>query len=207
MSDKFATLAEMVKARVREAGGRISFRDLAEWAKDTEIGSLFVLYAIVKDMIDQGELVALEGYEELPELMMWQAPKVVALPEEAQEIKPKERKAKPEEAKIKERLEEEMSLEEYGKILEEEIEKPKLEIDIEKLDEDLKKALSYLSEYWSVGEIRFKLDLKKLGIQDPDKVLYKLLDMDVIDLTPGGVVNLKVELPKIKKKPSLIGFI
>ena len=207
MSDKFATLAEMVKARVREVGGRISFRDLAEWAKDTEIGSLFVLYAIVKDMIDQGELVALEGYEELPELMMWQAPKVVALPEEAQEIKPKERKAKPEEAKIKERLEEEMSLEEYGKILEEEIEKPKLEIDIEKLDEDLKKALSYLSEYWSVGEIRFKLDLKKLGIQDPDKVLYKLLDMDVIDLTPGGVVNLKVELPKIKKKPSLIGFI
>ncbi|RLF05197.1 MAG: hypothetical protein DRJ60_05950 [Thermoprotei archaeon] len=207
MSDKFATLAEMVKARVREVGGRISFRDLAEWAKDTEIGSLFVLYAIVKDMIDQGELVALEGYEELPELMMWQAPKVVALPEVAQEIKPKERKAKPEEAKIKERLEEEMSLEEYGKILEEEIEKPKLEIDIEKLDEDLKKALSYLSEYWSVGEIRFKLDLKKLGIQDPDKVLYKLLDMDVIDLTPGGVVNLKVELPKIKKKPSLIGFI
>jgi len=197
----------MVKARVREVGGRISFRDLAEWAKDTEIGSLFVLYAIVKDMIDQGELVALEGYEELPELMMWQAPKVVALPEVAQEIKPKERKAKPEEAKIKERLEEEMSLEEYGKILEEEIEKPKLEIDIEKLDEDLKKALSYLSEYWSVGEIRFKLDLKKLGIQDPDKVLYKLLDMDVIDLTPGGVVNLKVELPKIKKKPSLIGFI
>ncbi|MHC1629035.1 MAG: PolB1-binding protein PBP2 family protein [Candidatus Nezhaarchaeales archaeon] len=206
MSDKFATLAEMVKAKVREAGGKISFKDLAEWAKNTEIGSLFVLYAIVKDMIDQGELVALEGYEELPELMMWQAPKVVALPQVAQEAKPKEEESKPEEVKLEE-VEEEMSLEEYGKTLEEEAEKPKLEIDVESLDEDLKKALSYLSEYWSVGEIRFKLDLKRLGVQDPDKVLYKLLDMGVIDLTPSGVVNLKVELPKIKKGPSLVGFI
>lgn len=199
MSDKFATLAEIVKAKVREAGGRIPFRDLAEWAKDTEIGSLFVLYAIVKDMIDRGELVAPEGYEELPELMMWQTPRVVALPEKAQE-------AKAEKVKAEEKTEE-LGLEEYGEMLEEKTEKPKLEIDIESLDEDLKKALSYLSEYWSVGEIRFKLDLKRLGVQDPDKILYKLLEMNIIDLTPSGVVNLKVELPKIKKKPSLIGLI
>ena len=214
-SDKFATLAEMVKAKVREAGGKISFRDLAEWAKETEIGSLFVLYAIVKDLIDQGELAAPEGYEELPELMMWPAPKIIALPEAVskaieeekaiEERKEEVKEARPEEARL---LEEELGAEiaEFEKSLEEP-ERPKLEIDVESLDEDLKKALSYLAEYWSVGEIRFKIDLEKLGVKDPDKVLYRLLDMGIIDLTPSGVINVKVEIPKIRRRPSLAGFI
>lgn len=180
MSDKFSTLAEMVKAKVREEGGKIAFRDLAKWAENTEIGSLFVLYAIVKDLTDRGELIAPEGYEELPELMMWQVPKVVALPEVVQEEK---------------------LIEGEGE------EKPKLDIDVEELDEDLKRALSYLSDYWSVGEIRFRLDLKRLGVQDPDKVLLRLLDMGIAELTSSGVVNLKVELPKMKRKPSLAGLI
>lgn len=169
----------MVKAKVKEEGGKIAFRDLVKWAENTEIGSLFVLYAIVKDLTDRGELVAPEGYEELPELMMWQVPKVVALPDFARE-----------EVRVGE-----------GE------EKPKLDIDVEKLDEDVKKALSYVSEYWSVGEIRFKLDLKRLGVQDPDKTLLRLLDMGVVELTPSGVVNLKVELPKMRRRPSLAGLI
>ena len=188
MSDKFTTLAEMVKAKVKEEKGRVAFRELAKWAEGTEIGSLFVLYAIVKDLLDRGELVAPEGYEELPELMMWPAPKVVALPEAA--------KADEEAKKAK-------AKESVG----EEPQKPKLELDVEKLDEDLKKTLHYLSEYWSVGEIRFKLDLKRLGVQDPDKVLIRLLDMGLVELTVSGVVNLKVELPKLKKKPSLSGLL
>lgn len=169
----------MVKTKIKEGGGKTTFRELTAWAENTEIGSLFVLYAIVKDLIDRGELLAPEGYEELPELMMWQVPKVVALPGVVQE-----------EAKVSE-----------GE------EKPRLDIDVEKLDEDLKKALSYLSEYWSVGEIRLRLDLKKLGVQDPDKTLLRLLDMGVVELTSTGVVNLKVELPKVKRKPSLAGLI
>lgn len=181
MSDKFSTLAEMVKAKIKEEGGKVAFRDLAKWAEGTEIGSLFVLYAIIRDLTDRGELVAPEGYEELPELMMWQVPKVVALPEVVRE----------EEQIVKEEVEE----------------KPRLNIDFDKLDEDLKRSLSYLSEYWSVGEIRFRIDLKRLGVQDPDKVLLRLLDMGVVELTPSGVVNLKVELPKIKRKPLLSGLI
>jgi len=176
LSDKFTTLAEMVKERVREEKGRVTFKELAKWAESTEIGSLFVLYAIVKDLLDRGELVAPEGYEELPELMMWPAPKVVALPEVARAVK-------------------------------EVPQRPRLELDVEKLDEGLRKALYYLSEYWSVGEIRFKLDLKRLGVQDPDKVLVRLLDMGVVELTTSGVVNLKVELPKLKKRPSLSGLL
>jgi len=186
LSDKFTTLVEMVRAKVKEKGGRVTFKELAEWAEGTEIGSPFVLYAIVKDLLDRGELVAPEGYEELPELMMWPVPKVVALREVArgaEEVKKLEAKAK--------------------EIIEETPQRPKIELDFEKLDDDLKKALYYLSEYWSVGEIRFRLDLKKLGVQDPDKVLARLLDMGVVELTASGVVNLKVELPKMKKRPSL----
>lgn len=180
MSDNFITLREMVKNRIKEVGGRVSFKELIEWAKETEIGSIFVLYALIKDLLDQHEVVALEGYEELPELMMWQVPKVLALPQAMQVV-------------------------ELGKELKE-TEKPKLDVDFEKLDEDIKKALTYLSEYWSVGEIRFKLDLKRQGVQDPDKVVYRLLDMNVIDLTPSGVINLKVEIPRMKG-PSLRDFI
>ena len=176
MSDKFTTLAEMVKAKIREEKGKIAFRELVKWAENTEIGSIFVLYAIVKDLIDRGELVAPDGYEELPELMMWPAPKTVALPGAVKEVE---------------------------EVVEEGSEKAKLDLDLEKLDEDLKKALSYLSDYWSVGEIRFKLDLKRLGVRDPDKVLSRLLEMNIVELTASGVVNLKVEIPKLKKKPSL----
>jgi hypothetical protein len=187
LSDKFTTLAEMVKAKVREEKGRVAFKELAKWAEGTEIGSLFVLYAIVKDLLDRGELVAPEGYEELPELMMWSAPKVVALPEVAGAVKEAKRAG--------------------AKEIVEEAQRPKLELDIEKLDEDLKRALQYLSEYWSVGEIRFKLDLRRLGVQDPDRVLVRLLDMGVVELTTSGVVNLKVELPRLKKRPSLSGLL
>jgi hypothetical protein len=188
LSDKFTTLADMVKAKIKEEKGRITFRELAKWAENTEIGSLFVLYAIVKDLLDRGELMAPEGYEELPELTMWPAPKVVALPEVTRAVEG----VKKMEAK---------------EVVEEAPQKPRLKLYVEKLDEDLKKALYYLSEYWSVGEIRFKLDLKKLGVQDPDRVLVRLLDMGVIELTTSGVVNLKVELPNLKKKPSLSGFL
>jgi len=179
LSDKFSTLAEIVKAKIKEEGGKIAFRNLAKWAENTEIGSLFVLYAIVKDLIDRGELVVSEGYEEDPELMSWRVPKVVTLPEVVRE----------------------------EETIEEGEERPRLDIDVEKLDEDLKRTLSYLSEYWSVGEIRFRLDLKKLGLQDPDKVLLRLLDLGIVELTPTGVVNLKFELPKVKKKTSLAGLI
>ena len=184
MSDKFTTLAEMVKERVREGRGRVAFRELIKWAEGTEIGSPFVLYAIVKDLLDREELVAPEGYEELPELMTWPVPKVVSLPEAARAVE------EAEETEAKE-------------LVEEVPQKPRLELDVERLDEDLKKALYYLSEYWSVGEIRFKVDLKRLGVRDPDKILLKLLDMGVVELTASGVLNLKVELPKLKKRPSL----
>lgn len=171
----------MVKAKIREEKNKVSFRELAKWAETTEIGSPFVLYAIVKDLIDRGELIVLEGYDELPELMMWRVPKIVALPEA---VKEEEKEVK--EVKVSE--------------------KPKLDIDVERLDEDLRKALAYLGEYWSVGEIRFMLDLKRMGVQNPSNVLAKLLDLGIVELTASGVVNLKVELPRIKKT-SLAGLI
>lgn|GEM_PF-925488 len=199
MSDKFTSLAELVKKRIEGLGGRASFKELAEWAKNSEVGSVFVLYAIVKDLLERRELTAPEGFEEMPDLMMWEAPKVVALPTAETKAEAKaevEAEVKGEEAKPEEA---EPAVE---------AEEAKLTVDLEAVeDEDLRKALEYLSEYWSVGEIRFKLDLKRMGVEDPNKVVLKLMDMGLVDVTPTGVVNAKFKPLKRVKKISLASFV
>jgi len=199
LSDKFTSLAELVKKRIEGLGGRASFKELAEWAKNSEVGSVFVLYAIVKDLLERRELTAPEGFEEMPDLMMWEAPKVVALPTAETKAEAKaevEAEVKGEEAKPEEA---EPAVE---------AEEAKLTVDLEAVeDEDLRKALEYLSEYWSVGEIRFKLDLKRMGVEDPNKVVLKLMDMGLVDVTPTGVVNAKFKPLKRVKKISLASFV
>ena len=75
------------------------------------------------------------------------------------------------------------------------------EIDLNSLpDENIRKALKYLLNYWSVGEIRFKEDLKGMKIENPEEVLEKLSSMGFIERTRLGVINLKKEY---RKKPKV----
>ena len=60
---------------------------------------------------------------------------------------------------------------------------------LEELEGDLAIAVNYLSTYWSVGEIRFLMDLKKLGVKDPAQVLSELLRRGLATRSPLGVIN------------------
>lgn len=75
------------------------------------------------------------------------------------------------------------------------------EIDLNSLpDENIRKALKYLLNYWSVGEIRFKEDLKGMKVENPEEVIEKLSSMGFIERTRLGVINLK---KKYRKKPKV----
>lgn len=76
-------------------------------------------------------------------------------------------------------------------------------------DPDLAKAVEYLSRYWSVGEIRFIQDLKRLGIKDPRKVIEKLLSEKLISRSKLGVINAEKRLLEIykPKAPSITDIV
>ena len=65
------------------------------------------------------------------------------------------------------------------------------------VDEDLRKAVEYLNMYRSVGRLRFEMDLKDCGVEDPKVVLEKLVKLEYVKATPD-VVNATSKLPKIK---------
>ncbi len=74
------------------------------------------------------------------------------------------------------------------------------EITIKELadDKDTEIALSYLAKYWSVGEIRFIQDLKRLGVKDPKAVINKLLNKGYIERINIGIINAKEIIKKYK---------
>jgi len=72
-------------------------------------------------------------------------------------------------------------------------------------DPDLVKALDYLSKYWSVGEIRFIQDLKRLGVRNPREVIEKLLSHKLISRSKLGVINAEKKLLEVyKPRPTSI---
>jgi len=75
-------------------------------------------------------------------------------------------------------------------------------------EEDLRIAIAYLNDYWSVGELRLIDDLKSMGVKDPSWVLRRLLELGYVERTPSGVVNATGKLPKVKRRgPSLANFV
>jgi len=105
------------------------------------------------------------------------------------EIKKEEKEEKP---SVEERREKEE--EKVIKIKEEPISK------VEEYDEDLKKAITYLNKYHSVGEIRFLIDLESLGVKNPREVIYRLAELGFIIRKPIGVIDATEKLPKVKIK-------
>ncbi|RLE97911.1 MAG: hypothetical protein DRJ57_04045, partial [Thermoprotei archaeon] len=68
----------------------------------------------------------------------------------------------------------------------------------EDVDRDLLAALYYLSRYWSVGELRFLIDLKNMGVENPEAVLRRLVEEGVVTRSELGVVNANRE--EVKKR-------
>ncbi|RLF15702.1 MAG: hypothetical protein DRJ97_03220 [Thermoprotei archaeon] len=73
-------------------------------------------------------------------------------------------------------------------------------------DKDLELAISYLNDYWSVGELRLIDDLKLMGVSEPQKVVRKLVELGYVERSPSGVINATEKLPKVKRGVSLALF-
>ena len=71
------------------------------------------------------------------------------------------------------------------------------------MDEDMLKAIEYLSMYWSVGEIRFLEDLKQQGVKNPGDVLKRLIELGYVERSRIGVINATSKLPRVKPKSYL----
>lgn len=132
-------------------------------------------------------------------------------PEEKVE-KVEEKKEKVEEKKIEKEIKEkpkEVSKEEIIEERKEEKELTKEEEEkiLEQFDEDMRKAIVYLNNYWSVGAIRFMQDLKRMGVKDPRRLMLKLAELGFVEIVPDGVVNATPKLPKVGKKITLIDLL
>jgi len=78
---------------------------------------------------------------------------------------------------------------------------------IEEVDKELKQAITYLNEYWSVGGLRFIQDMKAMGVKNPEAVLKTLIEKGYVTVTPLGVINATGKLPKVERKISLADFL
>jgi len=65
-------------------------------------------------------------------------------------------------------------------------------------NKDMEIAISYLAKYWSVGEIRFVQDLKRMGVKDPRKVINKMIEKGYIERINIGIINAKEIIRKYK---------
>lgn len=63
-------------------------------------------------------------------------------------------------------------------------------LEVPKVSErDIRTMKNYLSEYWSVGELRLFDDMTRAGIKEVGEVLKAVLSQGFAELTPSSVVN------------------
>jgi len=65
-------------------------------------------------------------------------------------------------------------------------------------NKDMEIALSYLAKYWSVGEIRFIQDLRRMGVRNPRDVINKIIEKGYAERVDIGIINAKEILRKYK---------
>jgi hypothetical protein len=68
-------------------------------------------------------------------------------------------------------------------------------LEIPKIPErDIQAMKRYLSEYWSVGELRLFEDMARFGIKEAGEVLKSVLSSGYAELTPSSVINATAKL-------------
>lgn len=83
----------------------------------------------------------------------------------------------------------------------------RVEVDELLKDPEMRKVIEYLNENWSVGDLRIMNDLERMGIQNPRRLIRKLLDLELITYHPNGVFDITDKLPRIKRKRTLADFL
>ena len=227
-NDYYQQILDKLYRFIAKRGDKVSFDELIKWAEENNVGSITLSIAL-NDLVNWGEIIALEGFFE-PEnyIVAFPVPRSVKIVEEKvekKEIEEKKEKLEEEREKIEKKVEEEVEkigekVVEAGLKKEEEQSQSKAitvveeeketssKLEIETInDEDFRRAIEYLNDYWSVGVIRFLHDLKAMGIPNPDLILKKLINLEYVVYLPIGVVNATSKLPRIKRPKKLSEFI
>lgn len=219
-SNYYQKILDKLYSFIADRKGRVSFNELIKWAEENNVGSITLSIAL-NDLVNWGKIIAPEGFFE-PEnyIVAFPVPRSVEIVRERRE-EVKEKFKEKAEGKVEEVEEaEEKEMVEVGLREEGEQSQSKLvaivegektaskELEMESInDEDLRRAIEYLNDYWSVGVIRFLQDLKAMGIPNPDLILKKLINMEYVVYLPIGVINATSKLPKVKRPKKLSEFI
>lgn len=222
---------------IAERGDKVSFDELIKWAEENNVGSITLSIALNDLVNWGKIIALEGFFEPENYIVAFSVPRSVKIVEEKvekKEIEEKKEKLEEEREEIEEKVKEEVEklgeeeerereevveagfkeeeMQSQSKVVtvaEEEKEKEaSSRLEIETInDEDLKRAIEYLNDYWSVGVIRFLHDLKVMGIPNPDLILKKLINLEYVVYLPIGVINATSKLPRVKRPKKLSEFI
>ncbi|RLE63209.1 MAG: hypothetical protein DRN53_02585 [Thermoprotei archaeon] len=200
----------------------ISSEELLKWANEHDVG-VITLQVLIEDLKSKGSIEVSSEEREISCLLgritIPSSIKIKRVYEEVKRSRPKPKVRKKERGmSILDFIEsEEPSVEEekVSPIKEREEERtPELKLalgreTISKFTEERKAirehdeidlAINYLNRYPSVGSIRFAIDLKGMGVADPEALMRKLIDLGYIVIDDLGVVNITDKLPKVDRE-------
>jgi len=209
--DEYEELLRELRSEIR-ARGELSSKELMEWGESRGIG-VVTLSLLVDDLKRSGLIDASSDSVVVDEHLGIAIPKKVRIRARAAKPKPKLHRQrrrpvrergtllkyifegsefkKAAEVKAKEKKEggEERRLQPTPPKAPSEEPKPRSPAQAGGVDRDLLAALYYLSRYWSVGELRFLIDLKNMGVKDPEALLRRLVEEGVVTRSELGVIN------------------
>ena len=225
MSSEIDQLIEELKTYISLRGGRLTLKELMEWSEEQEL-SILMLDMIVNEMVKRGIVKASKEREliDIGTLLTVELPKELRIAyrsdgEEKARVEEKKRKTqrrrptnvalitefiakekRPKRVKKREVVVKPKTKVSKGALVERVKQtKPSSTVRESPVSSDLERVIAYLNNYRSVGEIRFLLDLKAMGIKDPSEVLENLLELGYVTRSPLGVINATDKLPKVTK--------
>lgn len=195
--DLFSKL--VMKAReFIERHGTVTYDEMVNWARHENI-SVITLSIVIEELLARGIAEPEGEFFTPPELSFPLFKKSVPKAMRVKGLKPAE---EPTVREASTTIREEGSIKVQPAIKVEEV-----KIDELLKDPEMRKAIEYLSEHWSVGDLRIMHDLEKMGIQNPRRLIRRLLDLGLIVYHSDGVFDITDKLPRIKKKKTLTDFL
>jgi len=220
MSDELERLMKELRAYISLRGGKLTLKDLIKWSEEQEL-SVLMLDMIINEMIKRGVLKASKEREaiEIGVHLTVELPKELRIiyktrGEDRAHIEERKRKVQRKRPTSVALITEFITKEKVSTPSERrEVKAERVSVEERKsisavseqkteelsADQSLKKVITYLNNYRSVGEIRFLLDLKAMGIKNPNEVLESLLKLGYVTRSPLGVINVTEKLPKVAK--------
>jgi len=193
--DMFNKLVVKAKEFI-EKHGTVTYDEMAKWANAENISAI-TLSVIIEELLSRGVVEAEGEFFTPPELSFPLFKKSIPKALRVKSLKPSELKPPVDISHP----------EEVGVNVQPSIEVSRVEVDELLKDPEMRKVIEYLNEHWSVGDLRIMGDLEKMGIQNPRRLIRKLLDLELITYHPNGVFDITDKLPRIRRKKTLADFL